>query len=184
MKKILLFSLCALMLFSCKHKSANDVNQMDNELNEIVPATEYEKDGLTFLRATNDTITTSPAHPVIIALKPDTALPHVPNPALNKTYCDNTVTVSVLNHDSVFFTHRLTKADLEGLVDSNIRQTVILYSASLIEVNDECVSVEVDLCVPHSDEQTVVRADLYYNGKTAFLLRDIEDDFSSSEEGD
>lgn len=184
MKKIILFSLCALMLFSCKHKSANDVNQMDNELSEIVPATEYEKDGLTFLRTTTDTITTSATHPVIIALQPDTALPHVPNPALNKTYCDNTVTISVLNHDSVFFTHRLTKADLDGFVDSDIRQTAILYSASLIQVNDECVSVEVDLCVPHSDEQTAVRADLYYNGKTVFMLREIEDDLASSGLGD
>lgn len=184
MKKLILFALCALLMFSCKHKPTNDVKEMDNELSEIVPATEYEKDGLTYLRATTDTITTSAAHPVIIAFAPDSTLPHVQNPALNKTYCDNTATVSVLSHDSVILSRKLTKAEFVSFLDENIRQTAILYSVSLIEVNDEYVSVEVDLCVPHSDEQTAIEADLYYNGGTRFLLRNLEDAFSSSEEGD
>lgn len=184
MKKILTLSVCALLLFSCKNKPANDVHQMDDELSEIVPSTEYEKDGITYLRTTTDTLNASPTHPVIIALRPDASLSHVKSAALNKTYCDNTATISVLSRDSVIYTRSLNKKDFSGMLDANLTQNAILYSVSLLEVDDDDVKIEVDFCVPHSDEQMSFEVELPYNGAPEFSRMNNGDDVSSPEEND
>lgn len=184
MKKIILFSLTALLLFGCKNKPANDVQQMDTELSEIVPSTEYEKDGITYQRATNDTLNASPTHPVIISLRPDTSLLHVKSSSLNKTYCDNTATITVLSRSTVIYKHTLNKKDFSGLLDANLTQNAILYSVSLLGVEDDEVKIEVDFCVPHSDEQMAFEVELPFNSDPQISRQKADDDLSSPDQED
>lgn len=185
MKKIVLLMAGLLVMWSCKNGSKNDVRQMDDELSQIVPSSEYEKGGLTYLRTANDTVRVDAGYTVVIGFSPDKSLPHVKNEEFSKTYCDNRATVSAYRGDSVILKHQFSKDDFANFLDDNLRRNAILYSVSLVGADSKGIKLEADVCVPHSDEQLALNISLGFDNSITIIRQMPDQDGSDAdEEGD